>query len=265
MRQQAGGRAAVVRRIKDAVYGSRLYAPARTAYLLLFNHENLRYRAQMRKFYGQFFRRGDLVFDIGANVGEYAEMLASVGAKVVAAEPNPACCQSLYRLAHMRDVRVEGCAVGAVPGNAKLRICSHSELSTLSDEWYENSKGAATYQGVEWVDEVEVPVVTLDLLAKRHGVPVFVKIDVEGFEENVIAGMSFRPRYLSFEFSNVRREGALRCIEVLGKQGYEFNPMLGREFWFQFSDWKAASETAEWLRSYRGKEEFGDVFGRFAK
>jgi len=255
-------RALVVRRVKDAVYGSWLYAPARSVYLLLFNHENLRYRSRMKRFYGQFFHRGELVFDVGANIGEYAETFSSLGATVVAVEPNPSCCQPLYRLARMRNVRVEGCAVGAVPGNASLRICDHSELSTLSDEWYEKSQRSATYAGVQWLEQVQVPVVTLDLLAKRHGVPVFVKIDVEGSEESVISGMSFTPKFLSFEFSDVRREGALRCIEMLGKKGYKFNPMLGREFAFQFPTWKSGQEAADWLKSYRGKEEFGDVFAR---
>ncbi len=249
-------------RIRNALYGTKLYGPARNIYDALFDREVLRYRFRMRRFYGQFFRKGDLVFDIGANVGEYAETFSSLGATVVAAEPNPSCCESLYRLAHMRNVRVEGCAVGATPGNATLRICDHSELSTLSDEWYERSHGSETYQGVRWLDEVQVPVVTLDLLVRRHGVPVFIKIDVEGYEENVVNGMSFNPRFLSFEFSDVRREGALHCIELLSERGYKFNPMLGRDFVFQFPAWKSGNETIEWLASYRGKQEFGDVFAK---
>ena len=59
----------------------------------------------------------------------------------------------------------------------------------------------------------------------------------------MITGMSFNPKFLSFEFSNVRREGALHCIELLSERGYKFNPMLGRDFVFQFPAWKSGNET----------------------
>jgi FkbM family methyltransferase len=250
--------------ISSAIFGSRLYGPVRNVYQVLFDRETLRYRVRMRNFYRQFIRSGDLVFDVGANVGEYAAVFSDLGATVVAIEPNPSCCESLFKLAHIKNVRVEGTAVGDVVGSAKLRLCDSTGLSTLSDEWYESSQNSPTYQTVNWLDQIEVPVVTLDLLSKRHGSPAFVKIDVEGYEENVVIGMSFDPECVSFEFSNVNRGGALRCIERLGKRGYEFKPMLSRNFVFEFSEWKNDRDTARWLAEYHGNEEFGDIFAKHA-
>ena len=252
-------------RVRNAIYGSRLYDPVRNIYQALFDREVFRVRLRMRKFYGQFFRGGELVFDIGANVGEYSDVFSALGAIVVAVEPNPSCCQSLFKLARMRNIRVEGCAVGSVAGSANLRVCDSSALSTVSDDWVESSRESATYQNVRWLERIQVPMVTPDLLAKRHGVPAFVKIDVEGYEENVVKGMSFNPKYLSFEFSNVRRDGALHCIDLLGKRGYEFNPMLSRDFVLQFSNWKTDGETIDWLREYDGEAEFGDIFARHSR
>jgi FkbM family methyltransferase len=252
------------KRIKAAIHGSSLYEPARNLYQLLFDRDTLRYRVRMRRFYAQFFQKRDLVFDVGANVGEYSRLFSGLGATVVAVEPNPSCCKSLFEIARTKNVRVEGCAVGETVGSASLRVCDQSYLSTLSNEWFESSRDAATYQNVRWLDQIQVPVVTLDLLAKRHGVPAFVKIDVEGFEENAIKGMTFNPQSISFEFSNVNRDGALHCIERLGARGYKFNPMLSRNFEFQFSHWKSDLETIQWLTQYHGKEEFGDIFARLS-
>ena len=66
-------------RIRNRLYGTKVYSLARNIYQALFDREVLRYRSRMLKFYGQFFRRGDLVFDVGANIGEYAEMFSSLG------------------------------------------------------------------------------------------------------------------------------------------------------------------------------------------
>ena len=49
-----------------------------------------------------------------------------------------------------------------------------------------------------------VPVTTLDALIERHGVPSFVKVDAEGFEEEVLQGLSRSIKALSFEFTVVQ-------------------------------------------------------------
>lgn len=252
----------VLTRLRDAVYGSALYGPARDIYQILLDREGFRNRGRMKGFYGQFFQRGELVFDIGANVGNYSETFSTLGATVVAVEPNPFCCQSLCRLARARDIRVERCAVGASAGTASLRVCDQNVLCTLSDEWFQQIENSSIHRGAHWVEQIEVPVVTLDSLAERYGVPAFVKIDVEGYEENVIDGMSFDPKFLSFEFNDLLREVAIHCVEKLGRRGYEFNPIAGLEFEFQFPNWKTGQQTLEWLASYKGKEEFGDIFAR---
>jgi FkbM family methyltransferase len=249
-------------RIKDALRGSSVYGPVRTFYQICFDRDAIRYRVRMKRFYGQFIHAGDVVFDIGANRGEYSDLFSRLGATVVAAEPNPSCCKLLAALAKDRNIRVEEAAIGASVGTAKLRLCDESELSTLSEDWFENSHQSATYATVKWLDQIEVPILTLDVLAQKHGVPSFVKIDVEGFEENVIKGMSFSPKFVSFEFSNVKRENAQACILALGGRGFAFRPMLSRDFSFSTDQWLSADEAASWLRDYQGKEEFGDIFAK---
>lgn len=77
--------------VKQTVAGCIVEAPLQGAYQFVFNRLFWKYRVALRSFYAQFISPGDLVFDIGANVGSYTEMFLRLGAKVVAAEPNREC------------------------------------------------------------------------------------------------------------------------------------------------------------------------------
>jgi FkbM family methyltransferase len=247
--------------VRTRLYGSPLFFPVRTAYQCFFDRPKLIDRTRMRAFYAPFVRRGDLVFDVGAHFGKYAECFTSLGAKVVAIEPNPNCCRTLGQLARSRSIHVEHCAVGDQPGNLKLHICvEYPSLSTVATEWYEAAKSSPLQHGnAHWQEPIEVHVVTLDQLAHRYGIPTFVKIDVEGFDDHVLRGMSFQPQALSFEFNREVPEVALRCLEAPAlATGYEFNYTC---------DTKLACEQwigADKLRTkiFKAQRYFGDVLAR---
>ena len=70
-------------------------------------------RAAMDRLYGRFIVRGDLVFDVGAHVGDRIAAFRRLGARVVAVEPQPALVRTL-KLLYGRDraVAIEPVAVG---------------------------------------------------------------------------------------------------------------------------------------------------------
>jgi FkbM family methyltransferase len=250
-------------RMKEFLVGSPLFIPARSVYRSLFQRRQNAEHSRMRLFYSQFFASGDLVFDVGANQGEYAEVFAMYGTRVIAIEPNPAFRSRLEKLAKIRSIVPEFCAVGDLEGSATLYLCSQSGFSTLQPEMIKWTKDSPDYRDVQWTSKVTVPVVTLKTLAERHGLPVFVKIDVEGFEHQVISGMSFNPRFVSFEFGARHKHGALRCITNLGERGYRFNPIIGRVFAFDFDRWISAKEATDWLTGFSAdRGEYGDMFAR---
>ena len=93
-----------------------------------------------------------------------------------------------------------------------------------------------------------VPVTTLDALIGKHGVPAFIKIDVEGFEEEALAGFTRAVKALSFEFTTIQRDVALACIERCVAIGYtRFNAALGESQSFVTADWVDGEEIARWL------------------
>lgn len=248
-------------RMKSAVMKTPLYPAARSSYRSLFRRGAEAERARMRAFYSQFFQVGDLVFDVGANQGEYAEVLAAEGARVVAVEPNTAFAPRLQAFARETDIHPVFAAIGDEPGTAVLNVCSVPGFSTLVDpgtEWIEESPD---YETVNWTHTLEVPVTTMDVLARDFGAPEYLKIDVEGFEINALRGMSFRPRYVSFEFGARRKDAAVECLEHLGAQAYAFRPIVGRDYRFATREWMSPAEAKDWLATFSVEQaEYGDMF-----
>jgi FkbM family methyltransferase len=158
-------------------------------------------RQAMDRLHARFVRPGDLVFDVGSHVGDRIASFRRLGCRVVAVEPQPPLAR-LLRLIYGRDrqVAIEAVAVGAVAGRITLRVNrANPTVSTASAAFIRAADGAAGWEGQTWDAEVEVPLTTLDALVARHGRPAFVKIDVEGFEADALAGLSQPVPALSFE------------------------------------------------------------------
>jgi FkbM family methyltransferase len=254
---------AVERFGRELVFESPLFPTVRNAYQRVFDRLKLASRKQMLDFYAGLLSRGDLVFDVGANVGEYSDAFLALGARVVAIEPNPACCEKLKRVAKRGNLFIENCAVGDANGTASMQICSESALSTLSNEWYQTARTSALHGGASWSGSIDVKITTLDSMVAKYGVPAFIKIDVEGFEDRVLAGMSFQPQALSFEFHFALMNVVGACLKSLALQeAYRYNYTIGMNPTLELTSWVGAGELERILAAARAEEEFGDIFCR---
>lgn len=219
--------------------------------------------AALDEFHARFVSAGDLVFDIGAHVGDRIGSFRRLGARVVAVEPQPLCVRALDALYGDDDqVTLVGAACGAEAGRVRLYVNSaNPTVSTASPQFVRAADGAGGWEGQRWDREVDVPMVTVDALVAEHGVPAFAKIDVEGFEDAVLAGLSRPLPALSFEFTTVERDVSLRCLErttALGFDGYDVS--LGETLTFAFGRWVSASEVAAHLRELPHEANAGDVY-----
>jgi FkbM family methyltransferase len=217
----------------------------------------------MDRLYAQFIAHNDLVFDIGAHVGDRIASFRRLGARVVAAEPQPA-LQRVLRLLYGRDPRVVlvPAAVGRAGGTAEMKINpANPTLSTLSDAFIAASRGAVGWQGESWSRTVGVPVTTLDALIAAHGRPAFIKLDVEGFEAEALGGLSQAVPALSFEFTTIQRAVAVACLERCATLGYtEFNAALGESQ--LLGEWRDAQAMAIWLTNLPHEANSGDIYAR---
>lgn len=178
-------------------------------------------RRRMAAFYRQFLHPGDLAFDIGAHVGNRIRVFRRIGARVVAVEPQPDFV-AVLRLLYGRDptVAIEASGVGAKAGQGNLHLSSRTPtVSTFADSWISDVQADRRFQRVQWDSTISVPMLTLDELIARHGEPQFCKIDVEGFEHEVLSGLSQPVPALSFEYIPVAAERAIDCIERISALG----------------------------------------------
>jgi FkbM family methyltransferase len=219
--------------------------------------------AAMDAFYARFVGPGDLAFDIGSHIGDHIASFRRLGARVVALEPQPLCTRAIRSLYAGDDqVTLVEAACGAAPGTTTMHInTANPTVSTTSPHFLHAADGAAGWEGQVWDSEIEVPTTTLDALVSDHGRPAFVKIDVEGFEDVVLAGLSRPLPALSFEITTIDREVARRCLDRLASLGpYRFDIALGDRKVLTFHRWVSKAELAAHLAALPHAANSGDVY-----
>jgi FkbM family methyltransferase len=249
------------RRVQNALKRMHVYERLRAsllyeAYWRVADPQVLRQRDREVEFYRHTLRGlrpGDLIFDVGANQGFKSDVFLRLGAKVVAIDPDAANHQKLReRFARLRwrpkpimlvqkavsDSNVPQVLWIDAPGSAK---------NTLSRKWVAILEKDASRFGerLGFESSQEIETITIDDLMVTHGVPFFIKIDVEGHELNVLRGMKRPVRFLSFEVNlpEFREEGR-QCIDRLHEieRRGQYNYSEGSEPELAMGDWLCRSE-----------------------
>lgn len=177
------------------------------------------------------FHEGDLIFDVGANVGSKSAIFLEMGARVVAVEPDESCQRILsqrflrYRFAKKPIVIVPK-AVSDKASVVQMWVGSPSSaFNTLSSKWADTLRDDESRVGEKLKFDrcTQVEATTLHDLITEYGSPIFAKIDVEGYELSVLRGLREPIPCLSFEINlpEFRQEGieCVRCLNDLWPDG----------------------------------------------
>lgn len=220
---------------------------------------------QLVNFYQQFIKPGDLCFDIGAHVGNRVRAWRALDARVVAVEPQPVCLRFLQRwYGNNPHVTLVDQAVGESIGRSVLHISEATPtVSTLSKEWIDAVQEVPSFRNVEWTQRQEVEITTLDALIERFGLPVFCKIDVEGYELEVLLGLTQPLSALSIEYVPSAIDTAVGCIHKLDElAGYEYNWTVGELHRWQSQQWVNGEAAKDWLLTLPSDAGSGDLYAR---
>ena len=209
---------------------------------------------------------GSLVFDIGANIGRMTTTYLSLGARVVAVEPQSVCVDEELRPKFGADERVAivHAACGAEIGETTITTYGHgSTISTIVPDHYWQKNGPWENTPHDGSEVVEMT--TLDALIAEYGVPDFIKIDVEGYEYQVLCGLSqFVP--LSFEFHPFFHQRARECMARILEiePGAWFSHTVGEALAYA-TPWACAEDIGEEideLYEKHGRIYFGNIYAR---
>ena len=226
-------------------------------------------RRSLARFYRNLVPANALVFDVGAHVGSRTRSLLANGAHCVAIEPQPKFAKLLHRMfADNEQVSLVNDAVGRAPGTAELHISSrHPTVTTLSADWVSRVASTSGFESVDWDKKVSVNVTTLDALIAEFGVPEFCKIDVEGMEAEILAGLSQTIPIVAVEYIPATIDIALACVERLQTLGnYKYNLSTGESHTMQFANWQDASAIGTELQRIASNDiKSGDLYARLVE
>jgi FkbM family methyltransferase len=215
--------------LKEALLGLGLYYRIND---FRFRHDSR--NISQKEFYARFIGPDDLVFDVGANVGQRSKIFAELARKVVAVEPQAHCLRHLKsRFMFNSRVVIESVAVGEKEGEAVMWESDSHPISSMSRRFID-TMGQGTFRNEKWEKEIRVPTKTLDQLITMHGLPKWLKIDVEGYELNVLKGLTQPVPFISFEYTPELLTETAACIERIHQisSHYHYNYCLGEDLEF---------------------------------
>jgi FkbM family methyltransferase len=226
--------------LRNVSLATGLYRLARRVHASLLDRGRLAYFPKEVALYHQLIPPGALCFDVGANIGERTEALLAAGCRVVAFEPLREMVRELE--AHCTpypQVQLVLAALGAVPSFAPIFKRAMHGQSGLVEQW----------EG-ETVETIAVPVLTLDLAMAHFGVPYYCKIDVEGYELEVLRGCSQTIPLVSLEFhvTPTDQEKTLACLAYLAQMGLRsVNMSQGESPLLVWESWRALEGFQTWF------------------
>tara|TARA_R100001143_G_C3349583_1_gene128747 strand:- start:338 stop:1039 length:702 start_codon:yes stop_codon:yes gene_type:complete len=209
----------------------------------------------------------NLIFDIGANVGEYLQemMRRNPGCKFVAVEPQVTLFNKLISDFDSSVVTAYNKAVSSSEGTATLFHCKEdTSISSIDSDFLSKScfaasekiiNGKAFKDHYNFGDPIEVETITIDSLIETHGVPDLLKVDIEGHEYEAFLGLTQKIPLVTFEWHEPLRDKIVKSVEYLSSIGFT---LFSTEIWYVSKEYHD-----EEITDYKPIDDFVSLFNEY--
>jgi FkbM family methyltransferase len=199
------------------------------------------------------------LFDIGANRGHYSDKLLYKCNEVVLVEPNLHLYNELVKKYHNHSTKIIVLNNIVSTVDTVFYECDIDTISTCDIDWIQTSR-FANYR-TKWTPR-DVKAVTIDFMIEQYGVPDIIKIDVEGYEWNVIQTLSHKVPKIQFEWAEEKKSELHKIVDylytVLGytqffmkdtDTPYEYEP--DDAIYYSYTDMKSKIDELDEIRKYK--------------
>ena len=205
-----------------------------------------------------------LKFDIGCNIGQWIESNLQ-DSKIIGVEANPFIAGRVYqRFKDNTQVTIINALVGAVDSKElDFYVEQYDPLgvaSTACKEWVTGSR----FTGICSWSAIRMKTITLDSLIDQYGLPDHIKIDVEGYELEVLLGLTQVVDLISFEWAEEQKQKVIDSVNYLVSMGYtKFAVLLNHDTYDYipagYTDYKTIIDWLKLLVVER-KEKWGMIY-----
>lgn len=160
-----------------------------------------------------------LIFDIGANVGNWAIANLEKATQIISVEASPKTFQKLSE--NCKQYSKITCLNYAVCNSNEPEIvfydAAFDTISTLNKDWL--TSDASRFVNTPY-NVIKCKPISLDKLIETYGLPDLIKIDVEGAEDIVLQSLSKKCKMICFEWASEMNKVIYNCLDQLLKLGF---------------------------------------------
>jgi len=215
-------------------------------------------------FYSGFITPNMKIIDVGVNVGNYSQAFLNFGAKVIGLEPQKYCQNILRkRFKNATNFKLIPLASGSKVSTEEIHTPTSHTVASMNKNWIDSVKQSNRFNGEVWNKTETISVTTLDLIIKENFIPDYIKIDVEGYELEVLKGLNHQINFISFEITLPEmKQSAIDCVNEIARIGNYVYTIPSEDKIMDTKNWYSKSEIISQLESLSqsNKKVSSDIF-----
>jgi len=200
--------------------------------------------SKIASFYSEFISEQTKIIDVGANIGNYSKVFLNYGATVIGVEPQRYCQKILHkRFNSISKFKLIPYASGAFQGQADIHLSKSHTIASMSKKWIDGVSKSNRFKNENWDKTENINITTLDKIIAQNFIPDYIKIDVEGYESEVLKGLSIPIKTISFEITLPElKESTIACINEINRLGNYKYAIPSETKIIEIKSWKTHSE-----------------------